>query len=134
MTANEKFAGKIGRTFRDSEPWWPPLPTAPQDRPNVLIILFDDLGFAHLNCYGSTIETPNTDRLAANGLRFTNFHVTPLCSPTRASLLTGRNHHTVGVRAVTGFDSGFPHMRGAIPRSAATMRNCSETSTTPRLP
>ena len=121
MTTNEDFEGRIGRTFRDSEPWWPPLPTAPQDRPNVLVILFDDLGFAHLNCYGSTIETPNINRLAANGLRFTNFHVTPLCSPTRASLLTGRNHHTVGMRSVTQFDSGFPHMRGAIPRSAATM-------------
>ena len=121
MTTSEDVGGKIGRTFRDSEPWWPPLRTAPQDRPNVLIILFDDLGFAHLNCYGSTIETPNINRLAANGLRFTNFHVTPLCSPTRAALLTGRNHHTVGMRSVTQFDSGFPNMRGAIPRSAATM-------------
>ena len=121
MTTTEEFEGRIGRTFRESEPWWPALPTAPQDRPNVLIILFDDLGFAHLNCYGSTIETPNINRLAANGLRFTNFHVTPLCSPTRASLLTGRNHHTVGMRSVTQFDSGFPHMRGAIPRNAATM-------------
>ncbi|MYD53432.1 MAG: arylsulfatase [Chloroflexi bacterium] len=121
MTMNEDFAGKIGRTFRDSEPWWPELPTAPQDRPNVLIILFDDLGFAHLNCYGSTIATPNINRLAANGLRFTNFHVTPLCSPTRASLLTGRNHHAVGMRSVTQFDPGYPNMRGQIPRSAATM-------------
>ena len=121
MTTSDHFQGTIGRTFRDSEPWWPPLQTAPQDRPNVLIILFDDLGFAHLNCYGSTIETPNINRLAAGGLRFTNFHVTPLCSPTRASLLTGRNHHTVGMRSVTQFDSGFPNMRGSIPRSAATM-------------
>ena len=121
MTTNQDFGGRIGRTFRDSDPWWPPLRTAPQDRPNVLIILFDDLGFAHLNCFGSTIETPNINRLAANGLRFTNFHVTPLCSPTRASLLTGRNHHTVGMRSVTQFDSGFPNMRGAVPRSAATM-------------
>ena len=124
MTADahfDQFKGKIGRTFRDSEPWWPPLSTAPQDRPNVLIILFDDLGFAHLNCYGSTIATPNINRLASNGLRFTNFHVTPLCSPTRAALLTGRNHHTVGVRSVTQFDSGFPNMRGAIPPNAATL-------------
>ena len=121
MSEREQFEGTIGRTFRDSEPWWPLLPTAPQDRPNVLIILFDDMGFAHLNCYGSTIETPNINRLAANGLRFTNFHVTPLCSPTRASLLTGRNHHTVGLRAVTQFDSGFPHMRGRISHNAATI-------------
>ncbi len=121
MTSPAQFEGTIGRTFRDSEPWWPPLPTAPQDRPNVLIILFDDMGFAHLNCYGSTIATPNINRLAANGLRFSNFHVTPLCSPTRASLLTGRNHHTVGLRAVTQFDSGFPNMRGRISHNAATI-------------
>ncbi len=121
MTLNEDFAGRIGRTFRDSEPWWPPLPTAPQERPNVLIVLFDDLGFAHLNCYGSTIATPNINRLAANGLRFTNFHVTPLCSPTRAALLTGRNHHTVGMRSVTNFASGYPNTRGSITRHAATM-------------
>lgn len=121
MTADEQFQGKIGRTFRESEPWWPALTTAPQDRPNVLIVLFDDLGFAHLNCYGSTIETPNINRLAANGLRFTNFHVTPLCSPTRAALLTGRNHHAVGMRAVTGFNPGYPHARGRIAHNAATM-------------
>ena len=96
MSQQEDFGGVIGRTFRDSEPWWPELPTAPQDRPNVVIILFDDTGFSHLGCYGSTIATPNIDGLAANGLRFANFHVTALCSPTRASLLTGRNHHTVG--------------------------------------
>ena len=124
MPHDDQFQGTIGRTFRESEPWWPPLPTAPQDpatRPNILILLFDDLGFAHLNCYGSTIHTPNIDRLAHGGLRFTNFHVTPLCSPTRAALLTGRNHHTVGMRAVTNFDNGFPHQRGGISQHAATM-------------
>ena len=120
-SGGERFEGKIGRTFRESEPWWPPLRTAAQDRPNVVVILFDDLGFAHLGCYGSTIATPNIDRLAAGGLRFTNFHVTPLCSPTRASLLTGRNHHTVGMRAIAHFDSGYPHMRSAISQNAATM-------------
>lgn len=121
MNDHEPFGGRIGRTFRESEPWWPPLRTAPQDRPNVLIILFDDTGFAHFNCYGSTIATPNIDRLAANGLRFANFHVTPLCSPTRAALLTGRNHHTVGMRSIAQFDSGYPHMRAAISRHAATI-------------
>ena len=121
MNQREEFSGVIGRTFRDSEPWWPPLPTAAQDRPNVVVILFDDTGFSHLGCYGSTIETPNIDRLAANGLRFTNFHVTALCSPTRASLLTGRNHHTVGMRSISSYDPGFPNMRGMVSRSAATM-------------
>jgi arylsulfatase len=74
-----------------------------------------------LGCFGSTIETPNIDRLAEQGLRYTNFHVTPLCSPTRAALLTGRNHHAVGMRGVSNFDSGFPHMRGHISNHAATV-------------
>jgi arylsulfatase len=84
-------------------------------------MLFDDLGFSHLGCFGSTIDTPNIDRLAEQGLRYTNFHVTPLCSPTRAALLTGRNHHAVGMRGVSNFDSGFPHMRGQISNHAATV-------------
>jgi arylsulfatase len=79
------------------------------------------LGFSHLGCFGSTIDTPNIDRLAEQGLRYTNFHVTPLCSPTRAALLTGRNHHAVGMRGVSNFDSGFPHMRGHISNHAATV-------------
>jgi arylsulfatase len=79
------------------------------------------LGFSHLGCFGSTIDTPNIDRLAEQGLRYTNFHVTPLCSPTRAALLTGRNHHAVGMRGVSNFDSGFPHMRGQISNHAATV-------------
>ena len=89
--------------------------------PNVVVILLDDTGFAHLGCYGSELTTPNIDRLAAGGLRYTNFHVTPLCSPTRASLLTGRNHHTVGMRSLSNFDSGYPHMRGHITNHAATV-------------
>ncbi len=121
MSSEAQFQGKIGRTFRESEPWWPPMTTAPQDRPNVLIVLFDDLGFAHLNCYGGLTPTPNIDRLAQNGLRYTNFHVTPLCSPTRAALLTGRNHHTVGMRSVTNFNNGYPNTRGRISQHAATM-------------
>ncbi len=117
----ERFQGKIGRTVAESIPWWPE-PTRPRaGSPNVVVLLLDDTGFAHLGCYGSTIETPNIDRLAAGGLRYTNFHTTALCSPTRACLLTGRNHHSVGMRALSNFDTGFPHMRGYIPRSAGTM-------------
>ena len=85
------------------------------------MILLDDLGFSHFGCYGSSIDTPNIDRLAANGLQYTNFHVTPLCSPTRASLLTGRNHHEVGMRGVSNFNTGFPHMTGHISHHAATV-------------
>jgi arylsulfatase A-like enzyme len=118
--SGEPFEGVIGRTYDDSKPWWPASKSR-KDAPNVVVIVLDDAGFSHLGCYGSTIETPNIDALAAGGLRFTGFHTTSLCSPSRASLLTGRNHHAVGMRAVSNFDTGYPNMRGAIPRSAATL-------------
>ena len=111
----------IRRTAEESTPWWPDpvLPTA--GTPNVVVILLDDTGFAHLSCFGSVIPTPNFDRLADRGLRYTNFHTTALCSPTRACLLTGRNHHSVGMRALSNFDTGFPNMRGRIAKSAGTV-------------
>jgi len=118
-TSEPGFGGRIGRTVADSEPWWPA--AAPEGAPNVVMIVLDDTGFAHLGCYGSTIETPNIDRLAAGGLRYTGFHTTALCSPSRACLLTGRNHHAVGMRGVSNWDSGFPNMRGAIAPGAATV-------------
>jgi arylsulfatase len=118
--AGEAFDGVIGRTYAESAPWWP----APKYRtgaPNVVIVVLDDTGFAHLGCYGSTLETPNIDALAAGGVKFTGFHTTALCSPSRACLLTGRNHHAVGMRAISNFDTGFPNMRGGLPRPAATL-------------
>ena len=118
--SGELFEGKIGRTVADSEPWWP-APRLKAGAPDVVLVVLDDTGFAHLGCYGSTIETPNIDALAAGGARFTSFHTTALCSPTRACLLTGRNHHAVGMRAISNFDTGFPNMRGALPKSAATL-------------
>ena len=124
MSATDRsadFAGTIGRTLAESEPWWPEPAHPGEHAPNVVVILFDDLGFSHFGCYGSDIETPNIDRLAAGGIRYSNFHVTPLCSPTRAALLTGRNHHTVGMRAISNFSTGFPHMRGHITDEATTM-------------
>ena len=120
MEGYEEFGGTIGRIQAESEPWWPPAPDPGPDAPNVVVILLDDMGFSHFGCFGSDIDTPNIDRLAAGGLRFSNFHVTPLCSPTRAALLTGRNHHSVGMRAVANFDTGYPHMRGHISNHAAT--------------
>jgi arylsulfatase len=87
----------------------------------VVVIVLDDTGFAHLGCYGSDIDTPNIDRLAAGGLRYTNFHTTALCSPTRACLLTGRNHHSVGMRFISNIDTGYSNARGAIAPTAATM-------------
>jgi arylsulfatase len=115
------FAGRIGRTLAESEPSWPQPADPGEHAPNVLVVLFDDLGFSHLGCYGSDLPTPNIDRLADRGLRYSNFHVTALCSPTRAALLTGRNHHTVGMRAISNFNTGFPHMRGRISDEATTM-------------
>lgn len=121
MSERDSFQGRIERYQRDSTPWWPEPKRPSTGAPNVIVILLDDTGFAHFGCYGSAIPTPNIDRLAAEGLRFTNFHVTPLCSPTRAALLTGRNHHTVGMRGLSNFDTGYPHQLGHVSDHAATM-------------
>ncbi|MCU1357538.1 MAG: arylsulfatase family protein [Acidimicrobiales bacterium] len=121
MKIHEEFHGEIGRTEKESTPWWP-TPAHPGDQaPNVIVVLLDDTGFAQLGCYGSDMATPNIDRLAANGLRYTNFHVTPLCSPTRAALLTGRNHHEVGMRSLSNFSSGYPNLRGQVSHHASTV-------------
>ncbi len=111
-----KFQGKIGNDWRDSEPWWPPTPTPPENAPNVVLVVLDDVGFAQLGCYGSDIETPAIDRVAADGIRLTNFHTTALCSPTRACLLTGRNHHRSGMGRVADLATGFPGYWGRPPR------------------
>ncbi|MCU0269792.1 MAG: arylsulfatase [Acidimicrobiales bacterium] len=121
FSSPEPFEGTIGRTLAESTPWWPTAPHPGEDAPDVVVIVLDDLGFAQLGCYGGDVDTPNIDRLAAGGLRYTNFHVTPVCSPTRAALLTGRNHHTVGMRSVSNFNSGFPHLRGEVTHHAATL-------------
>ncbi len=97
------------------------LPRPREGAPNVLVVLLDDVGFSHLGCYGSEIETPNMDRLAAGGLRYTNFHTTALCSPTRAALLTGRNHHAVGMRGLANWNTGFPNCTGTVAKSAGTI-------------
>ncbi|MDQ8730461.1 arylsulfatase [Bradyrhizobium sp. LHD-71] len=115
------FKGRVGRTVHESTPHWPELPRPRKGAPNVVVVLFDDLGFAHLGCYGSSIATPNIDRLAADGLRFTNFHTTALCSPTRAALLTGCNHHSVGMRGLANWNTGFPNCTGTVSKSAATV-------------
>ena len=115
------FKGRIGRTLDESEPHFPVRPHPGDDAPNVVLVLMDDTGFSQLGCYGSDIDTPNIDALANNGLQFTNFHVTPLCSPTRASLLTGRSQHRVGMRSVSNHETGFPHQLGHISNHASTM-------------
>jgi len=113
---NPSFGGRIGRDWRDSEPWWPPEPEAPDGAPNVVLIVLDDVGFAQLGCYGSDIATPAIDGLAARGVRLANFHTTALCSPTRACLLTGRNHHRNGMGRVADLAVGFPGYWGKPPR------------------
>lgn len=120
MFGSEDFDGVIGRTYHDSTPSWT-VTDQPADRPTVVFVVLDDTGFGSLGCYGSEIATPTMDRLAAEGTRFTNFHATALCSPTRACLLTGRNHHNVGLGYLSHVDDGFPGYRGRVSPRAATL-------------
>ena len=97
------------------------LPRPARGAPNVVLIVLDDLGFAQLGCFGSGISTPAMDGLAGNGLRYNHFHVTSLCSPTRACLMTGRNHHAVGMGFLTDLPMAFPGYTGRVPKSAAPL-------------
>jgi arylsulfatase A-like enzyme len=119
--SDRPFGGAIGKTVADSKPWWPPANKPPAGAPNILVVLFDDVGFSDFGCYGSPIKTPTIDRLASEGLRYSGFHTTAMCSTTRAALLTGRNHHSVGVGCLANFDSGYPGYRGKIAREAGTL-------------
>ena len=112
---DEPFGGVIGRYFDESTPSWPEPKRAPADAPNVMIVVLDDVGFAQLGCFGSDIATPTFDRLASEGLRYTNFHTTALCSPTRSCVLTGRNHHSNGMGRVIEIASGYPGYNSRIP-------------------
>jgi arylsulfatase len=109
MTGAEgRFGGVVGRTVRESTPWWPPAVRPPQGSPNVVLVLLDDMGFSDVGPYGSEIPTPTIDRLASEGVRFTNYHTAPLCSPARAAIQTGMNPHRAGFAGVANFDPGFP--------------------------
>ncbi len=112
---------QIGKTIADSIPWWQTRVAPRTGAPNILLVLFDDVGFSDFGCYGSPIATPTIDVLAAHGLRYTGFHTTAMCSTTRAALLTGRNHHSVGVGCLANFDSGYPGYRGKIAAEAGTL-------------
>ncbi len=114
------FNGTVGTTMAGSEPSWPRRPEPPDGSPNVIVVLLDDVGFSDIGCYGGEILTPEIDRLAAQGIRFTNFHVNPMCSPTRASLLTGVNAHATGIGHVAQDDPGFPGYRGELAANVAT--------------
>jgi arylsulfatase len=115
------FDGRVGRTFAGSEGAWPARPTPPPGAPNVIVMLADDLGFADLGCYGSEIDTPHLDALAQRGIRSTNFHTAPMCSPTRASLLTGLESHRAGFGSVAHMDPGFPGYTMELGPDAATI-------------
>ena len=116
------FPGRIGETYRDSDRPQPVPPVAaPAGAPNILLVLTDDVGFAAASTFGGPIPTPNLDRLAQRGLRYTRFHTTAMCSPTRAALLTGRNAQAVHSGIVTDTAEGYPGYDGRIPRSAATI-------------
>jgi arylsulfatase A-like enzyme len=119
----DAFRGLVNIDIRDSVPDWTPYeqPKAPPGTPNVLYIVLDDVGFGALSCYGGLIDTPNIDRIAGAGLRYTQWHTTALCSPTRSCLLTGRNHTTNGMACITECASGFPSSNGHIPPSCATL-------------
>ena len=116
-----KFGGKIERNAAQSTPYWPARIVPPKGAPNVLLIMTDDVGFGAPSTFGGVIPTPALDRIADNGLRYTNFHSTALCSPTRAALITGRNHHSVGYGVIAEQATGYPGYDSFITKDKATI-------------
>ncbi len=114
---SKPFEGVVNVDIRDSKPDWSPFepPKAPDGAPSVVYVVLDDVGFAALGCYGGPVETPNIDKLAADGVRYTQWHTTALCSPTRSCLLTGRNHTRNSMACITEAAIGFPNASGTIP-------------------
>ncbi len=117
------FKGVVNIDIKDSVPDWDPYtqPVAPEGAPNVVYVVLDDVGFSAMEPYGGLIETPNIKRIAEQGLSYTSFHTTALCSPTRSCLLTGRNHTTNGMGCITEATSGFPNANGHIPFECANL-------------
>ena len=129
------FGGVANKTLDGSEPDWAQMGhiEPPEGAPNVLLVLIDDAGFGQPSSFGGAISTPNFDRMGENGLKYNRFHVTALCSPTRAALLTGRNHHTVGFGSVGSSRAASPPTRGSSPRTALRFRrSCRRTAIRPR--
>jgi arylsulfatase len=118
-----EFGGKIAKSYAESEEWWPEPVAPPAGAPNVIIFLLDDVGFAQVGSFGGLIPTPNIDRLAQNGLRYNNFHTTALCSPSRASLMAGRNPHSIGLGSHALTAMGFPGYNAVMPESAKSVAN-----------
>jgi arylsulfatase A-like enzyme len=116
-----RFPGVVGRTYEDSDPAvFPKIVRPPAGAPNVVLILLDDAGFGQFSAFGGGVPSPNIEKLAAQGVRYTRFHTTALCSPTRAALLTGRNHHVAGTGVITELATGYDGYTGIIPKSTGT--------------
>lgn len=115
------FGGKIERNAIDSTPYWPPRVVPPKDAPNILLIMTDDAGYGVPSTFGGVIPTPALDRIAENGLRYTHFHSTAVCSPTRAALITGRNHHRMGTGSIPELSTGYPGYNAIMTKDNATV-------------
>ncbi len=120
---HQEFKGKIGRSYEESKEWWPEEVRPPEGSPNVIIFLLDDVGFAQIGSFGGLIDTPTIDRLAQNGLRYNNFHTTALSSPSRATLMAGRNPHSIGLGSHALTAMGFPGYNAMVPPSAKSVAN-----------
>src|SRR5450759_1716206 len=116
-----KCGGVIQQSAKDSKPWWPPRVVPPKGAPNILLIMTDDQGYGVSGTFGGVIPTHALDRIAKAGLRFTQFHSTALCSPTRAALITGRNHHSVGFGVIGELSTGYPGYDSVIGQDNATI-------------
>jgi len=119
----QEFQGKIAVSYEESEEWWAPKQRPPEGAPNVIIFLLDDTGFAQIGSFGGLIKTPNIDALAAGGLRYNNFHTTALCSPSRATLMAGRNPHAIGLGSHALTAMGFPGYNAIVPPTAKSVAN-----------
>jgi hypothetical protein len=115
------FGGVIKETARESTPYWPPRVVPPKGAPNILLVMTDDEGYGVSSTFGGVIPTPTLDAIAASGLRYTQFHSTALCSPTRAALITGRNHHSVGYGVIGELSTGYPGYDSLIGPENATI-------------
>lgn len=116
-----KFEGTIGKTYKESKPKWQTPTKAPDGAPNVIVILLDDVGFGQTSTFGGLIPTPNLDKMASEGLRYNRFHTTAVCGPSRAALLTGRNHHDAGSGFLMEWATGYPNYSTMIPKDTATI-------------
>lgn len=122
-----QWKGKIAKTYEESKEYWAPKQRPPKGAPNVIVFLLDDTGLAHIGSFGGLIKTPNIDRLANNGLRYNNFHTTALCSPSRATLMAGRNPHMIGLGSHALTAMGFPGYNAIVPPTAKSVANYLET-------